>query len=171
MSEEETGITIVDIDKKVFSGKPFDLITGGDVAEALPNPHLLPDGKSVVKLGLPENRTVLVRDKDMVVTKEGDKVRISRTTAEIHETDEDLVTGVVGPMIFYLGGELENPRKAKNPDGSIKPRELIGDGIIGGTRVEVNTGDTLRIPAGMPHVHGTEPGRVAAAKFVKINTK
>ena len=65
-------------------------------------------------------------------------------TAELHERDTDVFYIVDGSATFVTGGKL---LESKNTG----PNEVRGRGIDGGDTRELNKGDVIVIPAGVPH--------------------
>jgi hypothetical protein len=94
-------------------------------------------------------------------------MRSSRIAAEIHYTDTDVIIGEAGMLLVVVGDGLVNQKDALSSDGSVRPGEFTGEGVTNGRIVVVRPGDKMLVHAGMAHVHGTLPGSVAAATFVK----
>jgi mannose-6-phosphate isomerase-like protein (cupin superfamily) len=73
--------------------------------------------------------------------------------AEIHETESDVQISVRGRAISVIGGELI--------DAEQLPRKQIrGSAIQGGTQQELEPGDLMHIPPGLPHhllIDASEP--------------
>ena len=73
--------------------------------------------------------------------------------AEIHETESDVQISVRGRAISVIGGELV--------DAEQLPRKQIrGSAIQGGTQQELEPGDLMHIPPGLPHhllIDASEP--------------
>lgn len=149
-------------------GDGFDFIPGGVIAAETKNRLWIADGKTVIELGSPEARTALVIDKDSIIdTGEDGVTRSSRITAEIHSDDTDIIIGEAGMLLVVVGDGLANKKKATNPDGSVRAGEFVGDGVINGHIEVVRPGDRMLVHRGKAHVHGTLPGSIAAATFVK----
>ena len=65
-------------------------------------------------------------------------------TAELHERDTDVFYIVDGSATFITGGKMLG---GKNTG----PNEVRGSGIDGGDTRQLNKGDVIIIPAGVPH--------------------
>jgi len=65
-------------------------------------------------------------------------------TAELHERDTDVFYIVDGSATFVTGGKM---LEGKNTG----PNEVRGSGIDGGDTRQLNKGDVIIIPAGVPH--------------------
>ena len=65
-------------------------------------------------------------------------------TAELHQRDTDVFYIVDGSATFVTGGKMLD---SKNTG----PNEVRGSGIDGGDTRELNKGDVIIIPAGVPH--------------------
>jgi glc operon protein GlcG len=64
--------------------------------------------------------------------------------AELHEKDTDVFYIVDGSATFVTGGKLLESK-------STGPNEVRGSGIDGGDTHQLNKGDVIIIPAGVPH--------------------
>lgn len=64
--------------------------------------------------------------------------------AEVHTDDADLAYVQQGSATLVTGGTLQNPR-------TVEPHEIRGDSIIGGETRELQPGDVVVIPSGVPH--------------------
>ena len=65
-------------------------------------------------------------------------------TAELHERDTDVFYIVDGSATFITGGKMLEGK-------STGPNEVRGSGIDGGDTHQLNKGDVIIIPAGVPH--------------------
>jgi len=65
-------------------------------------------------------------------------------TAELHERDTDVFYVVDGSATFVTGGKMLDGK-------STGPNEVRGSGIDGGDTHQLNKGDVIIIPAGVPH--------------------
>jgi len=65
-------------------------------------------------------------------------------TAELHERDTDVFYIVDGSATFVTGGKMLEGK-------STGPNEVRGSGIDGGDTHQLNKGDVIIIPAGVPH--------------------
>ncbi|MGH9403572.1 MAG: cupin domain-containing protein [Terriglobia bacterium] len=72
---------------------------------------------------------------------------------ELHTRDTDVIYIVDGSATFVTGGKMEQPRHTA-------PDELRGSSIEGGEVRHISKGDTLIIPAGVPHWFKEVPGPV-----------
>ncbi len=89
---------------------------------------------------------------------------------EKHLHEEDLWLCLQGNLIFTLSGKLENERQRTGADGkNLVPNEFTGDRIIDGEEVELEPGDWLWIPRGVPHHHRSS--RVTRLAIIKIPNK
>jgi mannose-6-phosphate isomerase-like protein (cupin superfamily) len=64
--------------------------------------------------------------------------------SELHERDTDVFYVVDGSAIFVTGGKMLEGK-------STGPSEIRGSGIDGGDTRQLNKGDVIIIPAGVPH--------------------
>ena len=65
-------------------------------------------------------------------------------SSEVHEKEADVFYAVSGDAELITGGKLTNPK-------TVKPGELRGTGIQGGTKQALPQGSIAHIPAGVPH--------------------
>jgi uncharacterized protein GlcG (DUF336 family)/mannose-6-phosphate isomerase-like protein (cupin superfamily) len=83
-----------------------------------------------------------------LVEKTGYKVNASRRDgpgqAEIHRHATDVIYVVEGSATFVTGGEAVDPKE-------IAPNEIRGRAIEGGEVHQINKGDVVVVPAGVPH--------------------
>ncbi len=75
---------------------------------------------------------------------------------EIHLKESDLWICISGNPTFIVGGTMVDGVMQKRSDGMENPDELTGKSIEGGTRYELQAGDMLFIPAGIPHAHAAQ---------------
>ena len=87
--------------------------------------------------------------------------RTGPSQSEIHEKQADFIVVRDGEGMILAGGKMigGKPERAN---------ELRGDSIDGGTRYQVAAGDSLYIPAGMPHQFFVESGKHLAITIVKL---
>lgn len=143
----------------------YQLVRNREVSELLDGAEKLPPGKHNRKL---TDGTILVIDHDNPPYEEDGVFKAEGTKPEIHLTESDEITCREGIMTVRVGGELVNSRPATNRDGSIRPNELIGDGIRGGKEVRLYKGDVMRVLPDEPHLHASSPETpIAAATFTK----
>jgi len=83
---------------------------------------------------------------------------------EIHTEDGDLWHCLEGRVFFVCGGKITGVKFRKNADGSTNRKEKTGDKISGGTKIVMNLGDWLWIPAGEAHQHSAK----GAARLIII---
>ncbi|MFH1780851.1 MAG: cupin domain-containing protein [Candidatus Nealsonbacteria bacterium] len=79
--------------------------------------------------------------------------------AEIHKQTGDFFDCLEGEAVFICGGELVNP-------WTLDENELRSKTIQGGEKIILKPGDSVWIPAGCPHQHGSKG--VARLRVVKI---
>jgi mannose-6-phosphate isomerase-like protein (cupin superfamily) len=65
----------------------------------------------------------------------------------IHLAEAEYFTVVQGTGTLVTGGQLRNPK-------TVKPGQMDGDAIEGGTTRALAAGDVVLIPAGVPHGFG-----------------
>jgi mannose-6-phosphate isomerase-like protein (cupin superfamily) len=90
--------------------------------------------------------------------------RTGPSGSEIHENDADFILVREGEGAILVGGKMIGGK----PD---RPGEIRGDSIEGGTRYGVKAGDTLYIPAKMPHQFFVDKGKHWVITIVKITPK
>ena len=80
------------------------------------------------------------------------------------------IPGIVAAMAGLIGGsdEIFNSRVGGQ---TTTPDEIRGESIEGGTLYPVKAGDTLYIPANMPHQFFVEKGKHWVITLVKITPK
>jgi mannose-6-phosphate isomerase-like protein (cupin superfamily) len=90
--------------------------------------------------------------------------RTGPSQSEIHEKQADLIVVRDGEGVILVGGKMigGKPERAN---------ELRGDSIDGGTRYTVAAGDSLYIPAGMPHQFFVDTGKHLAITIVKLTSQ
>lgn len=125
----------------IKKNKNFELISHKLIKQTLANKpfqgkhHLEPLRKLVLAKNLPFS---LLEDH-----------AITETESEIHLHEHDLWHCLGGEATFTCGGKLIKPWVRKGSAG----KELGGHGIKNGTKVKIQAGDWLWIPAGQPHQH------------------
>src|SRR5262245_53598683 len=90
--------------------------------------------------------------------------RAGDSGSEIHEKLADLIFVREGEGSIVVGGKLIGGQ-------TIAPDEIRGDSLEGGTRYPVTAGDTIYIPANMPHQFFVEKGKHWVITIVKITPK
>lgn len=92
------------------------------------------------------------------------KISISKTAeeeseqAEIHDNFNDLFFVLSGEEEFWSGGELADKAETE-------PGEWLGKNLVGAKPSQLNQGDILIAPKGVPHKHGK-----GSAVFLIIKT-
>ena len=87
--------------------------------------------------------------------------RTGPSQSEIHEKQADFIVVRDGAGVILVGGKMVGGKPER-------ANELRGDSIEGGTRYSVATGDSLYIPAGMPHQFFVDAGKHLAITIVKL---
>src|SRR5262249_37416847 len=90
--------------------------------------------------------------------------RTGNSGSEIHETEADFIFVREGEGAIVVGGKMIGGK----PD---RPGEIRGDFIEGGTRYPVAAGDTIYIPANVPHQFFVEKGKHWVITIVKVTPK
>ena len=90
--------------------------------------------------------------------------RVGDSGSEIHEKLADFISVLEGEGAILIGGKMIGGK----PSGI---DEIRGDSIEGGTRYPVKAGDTIYIPANMPHQFFVEKGKHWVITIVKITPK
>jgi len=80
---------------------------------------------------------------------------------EVHETQVDVVLVRSGSATLLVGGTLVNGE-------TVSPHERRNGTINGGVRQKLETGDVVRIPAGMPHQFFLDGAREITYLVVKV---
>ena len=84
--------------------------------------------------------------------------------AELHEKMADLFVIEEGDATLVVGGEIVDRTTAG-------PGEVRGTAIAGGERHHLATGDTLHIPAGVPHQLLVDAGHTITYFVVKVESQ
>jgi mannose-6-phosphate isomerase-like protein (cupin superfamily) len=90
--------------------------------------------------------------------------RAGDSGSEIHEKQADFISVLEGEGVILTGGKMIGGKPTAAD-------EIRGDSIEGGTRYPVKPGDTLYIPANMPHQFFVEKGKHWVITIVKITPK
>ncbi len=90
--------------------------------------------------------------------------RAGDSGSEVHEKQADFISVLEGEGAILVGGKMIGGKPTTTD-------EIRGDSIEGGTRYPVKTGDTLYIPANMPHQFFVEKGKHWVITIVKIIPK
>jgi uncharacterized RmlC-like cupin family protein len=83
---------------------------------------------------------------------------------ELHEKLADLILVHAGSGTVLIGGKMAGAK-------STAPDEARGGTLEGATRYPVSAGDTLYVPAGVPHQFVMEPGQSFTVMVVKLTPK
>jgi len=83
-------------------------------------------------------------------------VRARTGDAELHANWADQMVITKGTVILVTGGAIQGAHTLPN-----QPDETRGPGITGGKEVTLHPGDTVHIPAGVPHWAKVPPGATA----------
>jgi len=87
-------------------------------------------------------------------------VRVHTGDAELHDGWADQMVITKGTVTLVTGGTIQGGHGVPN-----QPGETRGPGIEGGKEITLHTGDTVHIPAGLPHWAKVAPG-ASATYFV-----
>ena len=90
--------------------------------------------------------------------------RAGDSGSEVHEKQADFISVLEGEGVILVGGKMIGGKPSALD-------EIRGDSIDGGTRYPVKVGDTLYIPASMPHQFFVEKGKHWVITIVKITPK
>lgn len=90
--------------------------------------------------------------------------RAGDSGSEIHEKLADFISVLEGEGSILVGGKMIGGKPGAAD-------EIRGDSIEGGTRYPVKVGDTLYIPANVPHQFFVEKGKHWVITIVKITPK
>jgi len=80
-------------------------------------------------------------------------VRVHTGDAELHEGWADQMVITKGSVILVTGGNIQGGHGLPN-----QPGETRGPSLEGGKEITLHTGDTVHIPAGVPHWVKVAPG-------------
>jgi mannose-6-phosphate isomerase-like protein (cupin superfamily) len=80
---------------------------------------------------------------------------------EIHEHYADIFVVLEGDATLLTGGKLVGA-------ATTSPGELRGSAVEGGSTTELHTGDTVHIPAGVPHQLVIESGKDFVYYVIKV---
>lgn len=84
--------------------------------------------------------------------------------AEVHETQVDIFIVESGKATLIVGGTLLEPK-------TVKPNEIRGTGLEGGTTSVLTAGDIVHIPAKVPHQLKIAAGTAFNYTVIKVDTK
>ena len=92
--------------------------------------------------------------------------QVTNNRAEVHTHEGDFWICLQGPVMFVVGGELDNPQPYRPTGEGVEYREWSAERIIDGKVVVLEPGDMLWIPAGQPHQHNCS--KTARLLLVKV---
>ena len=84
-------------------------------------------------------------------------------SAELHETQVDILIVESGEATLVVGGTMMAPR-------TIKPHEVRGSSIEGGEVKQLVVGDVVHIPAKVPHQLKIASGKTFTYLVVKVDS-
>lgn len=85
-------------------------------------------------------------------------------SAELHETQVDIMIVESGAATLVVGGTMVSPK-------TVKPHEVRGTSIEGGEIKQLAVGDVIHIPAKVPHQLKIAPGTEFTYLVIKVNVK
>jgi mannose-6-phosphate isomerase-like protein (cupin superfamily) len=85
-------------------------------------------------------------------------------SAEVHETQVDFFIVESGEATLVLGGTMIDPK-------TVKPHEIRGKSIEGGTTWKLTTGDIVHIPVKVPHQLKIADGKTFTYTVIKVDSK
>ena len=85
-------------------------------------------------------------------------------SAEVHETQTDIMIVDEGKAMLVVGGTMVAPK-------TIKPHEVRGTSIEGGETKEIGPGDIIHIPANIPHQLKIAAGSKFTYLVIKVDSK
>jgi mannose-6-phosphate isomerase-like protein (cupin superfamily) len=85
-------------------------------------------------------------------------------SAEIHETQVDIMIVESGAATLIIGGTMVEPK-------TVRPHEVRGSSIKGGETKQLAPGDVIHIPANVPHQLKIPAGTEFTYLVIKVDTK
>jgi mannose-6-phosphate isomerase-like protein (cupin superfamily) len=85
-------------------------------------------------------------------------------TAELHETQTDIMIVDEGNATLIVGGTIVAPK-------TVKPHEVRGTAIEGGETKEIGPGDVIHIPSNIPHQLKIAAGTRFTYLVIKVDNK
>lgn len=85
-------------------------------------------------------------------------------SAELHETQTDIMIVDAGKATLVVGGKMVAPK-------TVKPNEVRGTSIEGGEIKQLSPGDIVHIPANIPHQLKIAEGTKFTYLVIKVDTK
>lgn len=84
-------------------------------------------------------------------------------SAELHETQVDILIVESGEATLVVGGTMVAPK-------TIKPHEVRGSSIVGGEIKQLTLGDVVHIPAKVPHQLKIASGKTFTYLVIKVDS-
>ena len=85
-------------------------------------------------------------------------------SAELHETQTDIMVVDEGNATLIVGGTMVEPK-------TVKPHEVRGTAIEGGGKREIGPGDIIHIPSNIPHQLKIAAGTRFTYLVIKVDNK
>ena len=85
-------------------------------------------------------------------------------SAEMHEAQVDIWIVESGEATLVLGGKIVEPK-------TVKPHEIRGTSIDGGTISQLTAGDIVHIPVKIPHQLKIATGKTFTYTVIKVDSK
>lgn len=83
---------------------------------------------------------------------------------EVHQHYADVMTVIEGHASLVSGGTMKNGQQ-------VKPGEIRGDSIEGGSRSALGPGDLVHVPANLPHQVLLPPGGLVFYLVIKVEAQ
>lgn len=84
-------------------------------------------------------------------------------SAELHETQTDIMIVDTGAATLIVGGTMVAPK-------TVKPHEVRGSSIEGGATKQLGPGDIVHIPAAIPHQLKIKSGTKFTYTVIKVDS-
>lgn len=84
-------------------------------------------------------------------------------SAEVHETQTDILIVDTGDATLIVGGTMVQPK-------TVKPHEVRGSSIDGGSTRQIAPGDIVHIPANIPHQLKIKSGTKFTYTVIKVDS-
>jgi len=84
-------------------------------------------------------------------------------SAELHETQADIMIVESGEATLVVGGTTVEPK-------TVKPHEVRGSSIAGGAIKQLTPGDVVHIPAKVPHQLKIATGKTFTYLVIKVDS-
>ena len=84
-------------------------------------------------------------------------------SAELHETQTDIMIVDSGAATLIVGGTMVSPK-------TVKPHEVRGSSIDGGETRQLGPGDIVHIPANIPHQLKIKAGTKFTYTVIKVDS-